>query len=355
MKHSREALLEQLAFPLHEMLGVPKSTVLRVENVSGPTTSLTLRITVPGEPDANYFVKTLKKGTPPGSHQNLGLREVRFYAFIDSLSPDLYPDIPRCVKRHVPENEGNYYLVLEDYSATHQSCVSVDFNHLKPWKSALVALADFHRGFAQKLEADQIRSLGDDRKQVEGYVAKLTQSYEKFRRDHRDVLDGEVLDLLQRSIPLIREFELEKAERVQQNELTTILHRDAHLRNFLYPRSEGGRALIVDWQFWGLGIGVFDLRHLLGSALPPALRKDQEALVRFYCESALDGLNVTYSWADCWNDYRKGIIDNLFMPVWQYTGFGWGYEKWKNTLEAAVENYHALDCEAFSTHYELDD
>lgn len=333
-----------LAFPLHEILGLPESADLQVEHVSGPTTALTLRVTVPGEPDASYFVKTLKEGTGPGPHLSLGLREVRFYALIDSLSPEPYPNIPRCIHRHIRKDDANYYLVLRDYSTTHQSHENVNFESLQPWRTALAALADFHRGFTQKLSADRIRSLGDDRQQVESYVSKLAEAYETFRRDHREVLDGEILDLLQRSIPLIRDSELEKAERVQKNELTTILNRDAHLKNFLYPRKENRQALIVDWQFWGLGIGAFDLRHLLGSALGPTLRMRQAELVRHYYDAYRDGLDVDYSWADCWNDYRKGIIDNLFMPVWQYTGFGWAYERWKGTLMAAVENYHALDC-----------
>ena len=102
---------------------------------------------------------------------------------------------------------------------------------------------------------------------------------------------------------------------------------------------------MVDWQFWGLGIGAFDLRHLLGSALRGDMRQHQRALVAHYYSAYLNELDVDYSWEACWSDYRKGIIDNLFMPVWQYTGFGWPYEKWGKTLESAVENYTTLDCD----------
>ena len=70
--------------------------------------------------------------------------------------------------------------------------------------------------------------------------------------------------------------------------------------------------------------------------------------VKFYYETYIDGFDVDYSWEDCWNDYRKGIIDNLFMPVWQYTGFGWEYVRWIDTLTAALENYDALDCQALA-------
>lgn len=345
MNQNTDELVDNLPIPLHEMLGVPKSTTRQVEVVSGPTTSLTLKVCIPSAPKPRFFVKTLKPGSQPGPHLNLGLREVRFYALIESLAPDPYPNIPKCLNHHISGDEQNYFLVLEDCSVSHQSYESMDFESLKPWKSALAALAKFHQAFTQKLGDDQICALGDNQKQVEKYLGKLTQASDQFRRDHQQVLDNSILSLMQRSIPMIEAFEYEKMRRVHQNELTTILHRDAHLKNFLYPRPDDGEGVIVDWQFWGLGIGAFDLRHLLGSALGPELRHHQKELVRFYYDNYREGLDAVYSWHDCWDDYRKGIIDNLFMPVWQYTGFGWGIERWGKTLEAAVDIYHELECD----------
>ena len=345
MQKNNNEFAYPLAFQLHEMLGVPETTPLKVEVLSGPTTALTLNVCALGDINRSFFVKTLRKGTPHGSHLNLGLREVRFYDLMESLSPDPYPNIPRCINRFVSEDQGNYCLVLEDLSNTHISHRAMNFEDLRPWKAALAALAYFHRHFTQRLSKQQIRELADDYDDVERYIIKLTQAFEKFQSDHEDILDDSIFLLMKRSIPLIRAFELEKVDRTYQNELTTLLHRDAHLRNFLYPRSEDGHAVIVDWQFWGLGMGIFDLRHLLGSAMGPELRPHQRSLVRYYFECYTDGLQTDYSWTDCWEDYRKGVIDNLFMPVWQYTGFGWPYERWCDTLQAALENYAALDCD----------
>lgn len=167
-----------------------------------------------------------------------------------------------------------------------------------------------------------------------------------FKDYGRDRLDTSIFSLLEKSLPLIGEIEFEKYARIQENNLTTLLHRDAHLKNLLYPRKNTDTAKIVDWQFWGIGIGTYDLRHLLGSALTKDMRKHQKELVRYYYENYVEGIAINYSWEACWEDYRKGIIDNLFMPVWQYAGFGWGYEKWENTLRSAVENYYALDCDS---------
>jgi hypothetical protein len=338
---------KDLSFPLHDMLGVPETESLCIEIIPGPTTSITLRVRSDNNPDINAFVKTVKKDSASDAHIRLGIREVRFYQFIERLNPDPYPNIPRCLNSRISPDEKAYFLVLEDLSESHQDYQSLDFSKINNWKYGLRALAKFHRSFTQKLSEEQIQAHADDEQDIEAYIGKLEDAFSKFKCDNRDCVPDTTIELLERCIPLIRAFELEKVYQVRQNQLATILHRDAHLKNFLYPRVGGSETMIVDWQFWGVGIGTFDLRHLLGSALGGDLRGRQQELVRFYYQEYVDGLDYDYSWEDCWSDYRKGIVDNLYMPVWQYTGFGWGVDRWGKTLASAVENFYDLNCDEF--------
>lgn len=338
-------VINHLQFTIFEILNLPESTGLHVETVSSSTTAMTLRVKVSTNPERSYFIKTLKPGGNTGPHLKLGLREVRFYTLIDALSLETYPNIPKCVNRFISRNENNYYLVLQDLTDTHQAHETVDFTDIGNWKIALSALAKFHKRFTKRLTTKQIQTYADSPKDVDPYINKLESAFSKFKTDQSNLVGETVLNLMASLIPLIREIEKEKADRVLNNELTTILHRDAHLKNFLYPRSADDDAVLVDWQFWGLGIGTFDLRHLLGSALKDNLQPYHQELVLFYYEKFIDGLEVDYSWSDCWLDYRKGIIDNLLMPVWQYTGFGWDVVRWGKTLETAIQNYYALDCD----------
>jgi len=340
-----KTIIKDLPFPLHGMLGVSKSESLAVDLITGPTTSVTLRIRSKENPDLKAFVKTAKKDGASGAHIRLGIREVRFYQFIDLLNPDPYPNIPRCLNSHISEDESTYFLVLEDLSDSHQDYQSLDFSKLENWRLGLCALGKFHQRFTGELSEEQIQAHADDEAAVVGYMGKLEEAYGKFKAGNGDHVPDDTFDLLERCIPLIKRFELEKVRRVRENRLTTLLHRDAHLKNFLYPRAAGGETMIVDWQFWGVGIGAFDLRHLMGSALPKDLRDHQEGLVRFYHRIYTDGLGVDYDFEACWSDYRKGIVDNLFMPVWQYSGFGWQHDRWGKTLDSAVENFYGLKCD----------
>ena len=344
-----ESILEELPFSLYAMLGVSDSESLVVDTIPGPTTSVTLRVQSQGLPDRKAFVKTIRKGTASGSHLRLGIREVRFYQFIDALNLRPYPNIPRCLNSYISQDESSYFLVLEDLSDTHKDYQSLDSSQIDSWKFGLGALAKFHRNFTQKLNKEQIQKYTDDEQDIESYISKLVDAYQKFKADNAEIVSGSTCELLESCIPLIKHFEFEKLARIQENRLTTVLHRDAHLKNFLYPQLPGGETIIVDWQFWGIGIGTFDLRQLLGSALPREKRGHQEELVRYYHQVYTKVLDKDYSWEDCWLDYRKGIVDNLFMPVWQYSGFGWGHDRWGKTLESAVENFYALDCDLFLT------
>ena len=81
-------LIEDLAFSLSDMLGVTESENLMVDPVPEPTTSVTLRVQSQDQSDLKAFVKTVKKGFTSGSHLRLGIREVRFYQYMDSLDLD---------------------------------------------------------------------------------------------------------------------------------------------------------------------------------------------------------------------------------------------------------------------------
>lgn len=337
--------IEDLEYGLNEMLGIPDHERLNIIEIVKTDTAVILRVEKEDKTRSAFFIKTVSKAKESHPGIRLGIREVQFYDFIDTYDAHLFTAIPRCFRHYISEDGQKYYLVLEDLTATHQDYQEMDFSDLESWKYALGALAHFHRNFIGKLSQQQILTHTDDVTAIEAYIEKLERSCVLFQKYTQDRVDPSILSLLQRTIPIIRKIELEKFTRINENKITTILNRDCHLRNFLYPRQTGGSAKIVDWQFWGLGIGTFDLRHLLGSALGGDLRTHQQDLVQYYYQQFTRDNSLDYSWATCWEDYRKGIIDNLFMPVWQYAGFGWEYERWETTLYSAVENYYALDCD----------
>ncbi len=335
----------QLAFPIHEILDIESGQGFTMTDLQETHTAVIFRVVIENDPDRTLFVKTSKRLENQEGGKSLGLREVQFYRFLDSFNPALFANLPRCHRAGVGEDGRSFFLVLEDLENDYLSYSDVDFKESPPWISALTALATFHRNMTGKLTASQVAAHADCLEELDGYFGKLRDSFQSFRNNNQEHVDRAVFDLLEKSLSVLYAIERENRKRIHTNQMTTILHRDAHMRNFLYPQTMRGSAKIVDWQFWGLGIGTYDLRHLLGSSLNSDTREKQRYLVRHYFEAYTEGLSQDYTWENCWNDYCKGVIDNLFMPVWQHAGFGWSFDEWGATLQAAVENYYALGCD----------
>ena len=127
--------------------------------------------------------------------------------------------------------------------------------------------------------------------------------------------------IMEQSIPVMKEIAFEQNTNLREGKNSTLVHGDSHNRNFLYPKKENEIACIIDWQFWGVGIGTSDLPQLLGLGLKNEMRKYQKELVRHYYEILTKNEKTDYSWSNCWLDYRKGIIDNLASVKKELAGY----------------------------------
>jgi hypothetical protein len=74
-------------------------------------------------------------------------------------------------------------------------------------------------------------------------------------------------------------------ERLQKKNLT-VVHGDAHLCQFFYPKDiddEKYKTILSDWQFWSIGVGCQDLAYMIGMVFFPENRHMMEKeLVKRY-------------------------------------------------------------------------
>ncbi|MBN1402603.1 MAG: DUF1679 domain-containing protein, partial [Anaerolineae bacterium] len=106
----------------------------------------------------------------------------------------------------------------------------------------------------------------------------------------------------------------------------TLVHGDAHLANFLFPREGVAEpAYLIDWQFWHPTIGGTDLAFMIATRWDPAIRRRLEGpLLRRYHEALLRRGVTGFGSEACWDDYRLSVmLVSLFIPVWQATVFRW--------------------------------
>lgn len=166
-----------LTYSLYEILGVPEDEKISILDCHRTNTAVTLRASLSDQDGLRYFIKTVPKMDDFKSGTSLGLREVAFYRFIDSFDLDLFPDIPKCIRHHISDDEKKYYLVLEDLSHSHKDYRDVDFTDIESWQCALRSLVSFHKRLTGELTRSQIEAHTDDKDEIRRYLDKLHKSY----------------------------------------------------------------------------------------------------------------------------------------------------------------------------------
>jgi hypothetical protein len=98
-----------------------------------------------------------------------------------------------------------------------------------------------------------------------------------------------------------------------------LLHGDYRLDNLLFDPA-GTSVTVVDWQTIAVGLPARDLAYFVGTSLVCGARRAAEsALVETYHRRLLShGVPIRYSAADCWDDYRVGMLQVPLLTTFGY-------------------------------------
>jgi len=119
----------------------------------------------------------------------------------------------------------------------------------------------------------------------------------------------------------------------------TVIHGDAHVWNFLFPRSGDGATYIFDWQLWHLDVGPRDLAFMIGLHWDREVRKQLELpVLHFYHEKLINAGVSNYSFDELLLDYRRCVVRNLTFPLINWAR-GFRREVWRHRLNCALAAY----------------
>lgn len=284
------------------------------------------------------FLKWSKPSLEARSSRN----EVEFYNSVARDAPG--PPLIRCYDAAFDEETGASHLLLEDLSETHTQTVSPLPPAVKDCELAVECLAQFHARWWEHPR------LGAD-------VGRLTtaEEYEELGRLLEKHLAG-FLDFLGDRLPAKRRAIYRKVlagsmypwRRMLRREGLTVSHGDAHWWNFLYPRGgTAGGARVFDWHLWHVDVPTKDLAYMIALNWYPSRRAAlEERLLRRYHAGLVAGGVGGYGWEDCWLEYRRMVVRELFVPVWQWSS-GMQPGVWWPGLERIWMAFEDLGCEEF--------
>jgi hypothetical protein len=266
------------------------------------------------------------------------LREMEFYA---TFARDELPLI-RCLDVTFQPFTQRFFILLEDLSTTHRA---------HPPSFLPPTIADSER---------IVKSLAH----IHAYWWNHSELWErglrptepKLQRQHQEnvALFAQFADFLGDRLSAPRRQIYEKVlthglplftRRMTTGQPLTLIHADLHAGNMLYPRHPAKETLrLIDWKSWGIYPGAFDMTNMLVCYWIRERRQQlQDTLLRRYHHYLLEFGVTNYDWEACWYDYRLGIIEHLFFPVWQQSvdtpDFAW----WHN-FDRILTAYDDLNC-----------
>lgn len=266
-----------------------------------------------GQLPGRIFLKMFK----PGLHPEIlarGHHEVEFYRAASGLEDSL--DIPHCYAAEVDE-DGLYYLLLEDFSATHFQKPLPIPPSIPHCEMIMDALARLHARWwnhphlgdrlGERMTEEQARAIRE----------RLQNAYPTFV----DYL-GDALLPAQRAVyeKIFQSNYLPRMEnRVIEQRDVTLVHGDAHSGNFLLPGDSGRPdVILIDWQLWNIHLATNDLAFFIALHWPPSRRALLEkSLLRRYHQVLIQHEAVSQNFNDLWDDYRLSVILMTLIPIGQ--------------------------------------
>jgi hypothetical protein len=291
------------------------------------------------------FIKTIKYNPKTNTYHNLSLKEANFYKFIQSETNVKLP-IAQCYDAYISDDKFKYLLLLEDLSNEFHASDKINLSDENIWLSAASSLAKFHAAFwnSDKIGSQELPI--DNIEKINFYIKNTYESYDKFIKYVGNRFDAETLAIFEHAMKISVGLETERYNRLTNKDNITLTHGDSHIYNFMFPRNQEETSVIIDFQFWGMGIGVKDIAHLTRESFPKVNgEKLHLSIIKKYYETLLEQGVCNYSWDNCWNDYRKQVASMLLIPIWQYTHFNLEYDNWIKDVPSLISNYKLLNCD----------
>lgn len=213
--------------------------------------------------------------------------------------------VPRCYAAHYDPETFSSALLLEYIEGVHTGS-RFDFT-LDEMQLAVASLAAFHATWWRR--DGEMAGLFDDHSRQSVVTRRwlvgeaVAAAREKF-----------VLEMSEEGIAALAWW-LEHADTLAlaaRQRPRTMIHGDCHLQQMLFPTAGQGRFAVIDWQTVAIGCGASDLARLIITAMPPAMRREQEPslLVRYHEQLQQHGVQ-DYSMDDLQRDYGLGLLQSL--------------------------------------------
>jgi len=286
-------------------------------------------------PDSLFFkfAKLNPDGTPTGS----GTKEVHFYNNLTGVIKEQV--VPKCYFAQYDFETNFYTIVLDNIANTHGNAEWPANYFFEQCCLAIDSLAEIHAAWWDHPDLERIvpKRTHEDCERIRLRYRQLAKT---FFAENDQVIKKEYQDIF---------FDFEsKYPIVDQRFLSykniSLVHRDAHFWNFMYPKNRVGSVLMIDWDSWRIDVPTNDVAYYMAVHWGPDRRKRYEiSLLERYFNRLLACGVQNYSYEMLLNDYKISVLSALYLAPVQYK-MGLDEYIWLANLECTCWALDDLNC-----------
>lgn len=312
--------------------------------ISFSSTVANLELTLSGDAPRSAPKRLFLK-LPKLEFEEGGKREVEFYRTIAPIMSS--PFVIRCYDAVYYPALHRSYILLDDLSHSH-SQQEKPVPVTKVFAEQMVeCLANIHAYWWEHPRLGKGIGLLPTQESLKQFLICVSRYYCRFVDYLGDRLSVERRAIIERVLSSWPPSSLMR--RVILGRRITLVHGDAYEQNFLFPDTPADGIYIFDWHAWQINIGTNDLANWLAKNWYPERRARMEhALIKRYHTRLLEQGVTSYSWEQCWHDYRTSVILNILWPI-NASALRMPANIWWPILEKVFLAYQDLDCEELLT------
>ena len=273
------------------------------------------------------------------SHPGFGREELPFYRTVAGHLN--CPVIPTFFAGGTDGPTERTWLLMEDLSASHERPSEAPLPPAFARSAQLVeALAQFHAAGWDNTNLHGIGPTLVARLRASDWLESASQRLFTQAGDALNDRTPELYARWLRGFPAL-------VERAGQLAGMTLVHGDAHVWNWMLPRTGSTQVpKLIDWDGWHLGAGVWDLAYMMALQWDRDVRQRFELrlLDRYHAALVASGVSG-YSREQLQADYRLAVLLHLRTPIARFARGMSAYVWWPQLtrIQHAVEDLSCMD------------
>lgn len=280
------------------------------------------------------FAKLNKEGNPVRN----GEKELYFY---NKLSEQIgIKNIPKCIFADRCSDTNHFTIILENLGLTHDSQI---WEGNKKWKQMSITidcLAKIHTKWWNKTDNIALSSYKRTSNDCKKELKYLKDLGDDFINRNSSLFSNRILDLYKNSEDIFNAY----FNRYLTDQNLTLIHRDCHHWNFMYPKDNSEKIYLIDWDTYRIDIPTNDLAYYIAVHSNPEQRKIYEMkLLELYHSIIVKNGITDYSFNELLNDYKLSVISMTYLSAVKEK-LGLPPSVWKVQFENIINAIEDLDC-----------